>query len=69
MPNKDRPNVVLVSMDATRADHLSCYGHERLTSPNLDRLAERAVLYERCISPACWTLPSHASMFTGLYPS
>lgn len=69
MANRDRPNMVLVSMDATRADHLSCYGHERLTSPNLDRLAEQGVLYERCISPACWTLPSHASMFTGLYPS
>ncbi len=69
MPGRDRPNVVLVSMDATRADHLSCYGHERLTSPNLDRLAERSVVYEWCISPACWTLPSHASMFTGLYPS
>ncbi|MEW6441259.1 MAG: sulfatase [bacterium] len=69
MPSKNRPDIVLVSMDATRADHLSSYGHVRPTTPNLDGLAENSVLYERSISPACWTLPSHASMFTGLYPS
>jgi arylsulfatase A-like enzyme len=63
------PNIVLVVLDATRAANLSCYGYERPTTPHLDRFAEDAVLYERAISPAGWTLPSHASMFTGLYPS
>ncbi|UCD19943.1 MAG: sulfatase [candidate division WOR-3 bacterium] len=56
-------------MDATRAKNLSCYGYSRPTTPNLERFAEHSVLYETAISPAGWTLPSHASMFTGLYPS
>lgn len=54
-------------MDATRADHLACYGYERNTSPNLDRIAASGVLYEQAISAANWTLPSMASIFSGLY--
>jgi len=64
-----RPNIIIVQIDATRHDHLSCYGYHRPTTPNIDRLAEEGVLYEQAISPASWTLPSHASLFTGLYPS
>jgi arylsulfatase A-like enzyme len=64
----DSPNVVLVILDAVRADHLSCYGYERATSPNVDRLAEEGALFETAISPSSWTLPSHASMMTGTYP-
>ncbi|NUM53741.1 MAG: sulfatase [Candidatus Hydrogenedentes bacterium] len=60
--------VVLVSCDTLRADHLSCYGHYRETTPNLDALAKEGVLFENAISVETWTLPSHASMFTGLYP-
>ena len=63
-----RPNVLLVMLDATRADACSCYGAERATTPTLDRLACDGVLYERAISPAPWTLPAVASIFTGLYP-
>lgn len=61
-----RPNVLLVSIDTLRADHLSAYGHWRPTSPNLDRLAANGVLFEECFAPTSWTLPSHLSMLTGL---
>ncbi|MHC5209193.1 MAG: sulfatase [Planctomycetota bacterium] len=62
------PNVLLVTLDTTRADHLSCYGHERSTSPNLDRLATEGVLFRDVVNVSSWTLPSHASLLTGLYP-
>lgn len=64
-----RPNILLIVMDATRAASLSCYGYHRPTTPNLERFAERCVLYELAISPSGWSLPTHASLFTGLYPS
>jgi arylsulfatase A-like enzyme len=64
-----RPNIILIVMDAARASSLSCYGYHRPTTPNLERFAERCVVYETAISPAGWSLPSHASIFTGLYPS
>ena len=69
MRQKGKPNIILIVMDAVRAKHLSCYGYHRPTAPNLERFAERSVVYETAISPAGWSLPSHASMFTGLYPS
>jgi len=62
-----KPNVILITLDTTRADHLGCYGYSRPTSPNLDRFAEEAVLYTRCISTCSWTLPAHASLFTGKF--
>jgi len=62
-------NVLLISIDTVRADHLSCYGYDRSTSPNLDALAKRGVLYERAYSQAPWTLVSHMSVFTSLLPS
>jgi len=64
-----RPNILLITLDTTRRDRLSCYGYERNTSPNLDRLAAEGVLFENCVAMTSWTLPSHASLFTGLYPS
>ncbi|MHC4883368.1 MAG: sulfatase-like hydrolase/transferase, partial [Planctomycetota bacterium] len=54
-----------MTLDTVRADHLSCYDYQRTTSPNLDRLAEKSVLYSNAIAPASWTLPSHTSLFTG----
>lgn len=63
-----RPNVLLVVLDTTRRDRLSTYGYPRETSPALDRLASEGLVYEQCISAGSWTLPSHASIFTGLYP-
>ncbi|MBN1344022.1 MAG: sulfatase [Phycisphaerae bacterium] len=64
-----RPNVVLVVLDTQRADRTGCYGYGRDTTPNLDAFAEDATVFERCVSTSNWTLPVHASMFTGLYPS
>lgn len=66
---KDRPNVILITMDTTRADHLSCYGYERKTSPNLDNFSREGVLFKNAYSASPWTLPSHASIFTGMYPT
>ena len=63
------PNIVLIVMDTAGAKHMSLYGYPRTTTPNLERLAGDCTVYNRCFSPACWTIPSHASMFTGLYPS
>lgn len=62
----ERPNVVLISVDMLRPDHLSCYGYERRTSPNIDRLAAEGALYENHIASSSWTLPSHAAIFTSL---
>ncbi len=62
-------NVILISMDTLRADHLGAYGYSRPTSPNIDALAARGVLFENAISQSSWTRPSHTSMFTGLYPA
>ena len=63
-----QPNLVLVTVDTLRADHLSCYGHYRPTSPRLDRLAASGLVFERAISAAPWTLPSIATIHTSLYP-
>lgn len=64
----DLPNVLLVSFDTLRADHLGVYGYPRDTSPHLDAFASEAVRYERAYAPAPWTLPSHAAMLSGLHP-
>ena len=61
-------NVVLVSIDSLRADHLHCYGYPRPTSPTLDRLAAEGARFATAYSVSSWTLPSHATMLTGLYP-
>lgn len=63
------PNILLVTLDTTRADHLGCYGYDRDTSPNLDRLAEISAVYTRAYATSSWTLPTHASLFTGKYPT
>jgi arylsulfatase A-like enzyme len=64
-----KPNILFVVQDTLRRDRLSTYGNSRETSPELDAFAAEATLFERAISAAQWTVPSHASMFTGLYPS
>jgi arylsulfatase A-like enzyme len=63
------PDVFLISMDTTRADHMSTYGYERETSPNLTALAADGLNFTQARSPAQWTVPGHASMLTGMYPS
>src|ERR1051326_9046382 len=68
-PPAGAPDVILVSWDTTRADHLSTYGYERETSPNLTAFAHDARRYRNARSTAGWTLPGHASMLTGLFPA
>ncbi|MBE9076915.1 sulfatase-like hydrolase/transferase [Romeria aff. gracilis LEGE 07310] len=63
------PDVVFLVLDTQRADRLSCYGYPLETSPHIDALAADATLFKNAIAPAQWTIPSHASMFTGVYPS
>jgi arylsulfatase A-like enzyme len=62
------PNVLLIVLDTVRADALSLYGYARDTSPNLARLARRGVRFDRARATAPWTLPAHASIFTGRWP-
>ena len=62
------PNVILISIDTLRPDHLGCYGYERDTSPFLDSLAERGTLFREAFTTASWTLPAHVSLLTGVYP-
>ncbi len=66
---RPRPNLVMISLDTVRADHLNCYGYSRPTSPNIDALAREGICFTRALSTSSWTKPSHASVFTGLYPS
>jgi arylsulfatase A-like enzyme len=62
------PNVLLVTLDTTRADHLGPYAAGAAATPELDAFARGAVVYERAYATSSWTLPSHASIFTGLLP-
>ena len=61
-------NVVLISLDTTRADHLGCYGHTGSTTPHIDAVAAEGVLFENVVAPVPLTLPSHVSMLTGTSP-
>ena len=67
-PNATR-GFILISIDTLRADHLGCYGHDRDTSPFIDSLAAGGVLFENAYAQLPGTLPSHMSIFTGLYPA
>ena len=65
----EKPNVVLVTLDTTRADHLGCYGYANARTPNLDALAARGVLFREAATTAPLTLPAHSSIMTGMYPA
>lgn len=68
-PRPGRPSVILISIDTLRRDRLSLYGHRRRTSPHLDRWAgERGIVFENVVAAAPWTLPSHVSLLSGMYP-
>jgi len=62
-------NLVLISIDTLRADRLGAYGYDRATSPAMDALARSGVLFETAIAEACWTLPSHVTLMSGLPPA
>lgn len=66
--NPEKPNILLITIDTLRADHLSCYGYYRETSPAIDRFAARSVVFENAETASTITLPSHASIMTSLYP-
>lgn len=66
--SRSRPNLLFVTIDTLRADGLSCYGNPRPTSPVLDALGQRGVVFERAYSTSPWTWPSTASLMTGLHP-
>ncbi|HVM97894.1 MAG TPA: sulfatase-like hydrolase/transferase, partial [Candidatus Acidoferrales bacterium] len=67
-PDGDRPNVLLISVDTLRADHLGAYGDPSRRTPNIDVLASSSLVFEQAITSAPWTLPAMASLMTGLYP-
>jgi arylsulfatase A-like enzyme len=68
--SQDAPsNVLFVVLDTVRKDHLTPYGYDRPTTPGLDAFAADATVFEQAVAPAPWTLPVHASLFTGRYPS
>lgn len=64
----ERPNVVLITLDTTRADALGIYGQSRPTSPRIDRMGREGVVFDRAVSSSPETLPSHATLFTGVQP-
>ncbi|MCZ6817653.1 MAG: sulfatase [Planctomycetota bacterium] len=64
-----RPNILLISVDTLRRDHLGIYGYPRATSVNIDAIAQNGAVFDNAVSTSSWTLPAHASMLTGLYPA
>lgn len=66
--NGDIRNVILISLDTLRADHLGCYGHSRFRTPAIDKLATEGVLFENYVSTAPSTLASHTALMTGSFP-
>ena len=67
-PDSVPENVIFITVDTLRSDHLGCYGYERIKTPNIDGLAERGTMFKNAISQVPLTLPSHCSLFTSTYP-
>ena len=66
--SKNIKNVLLISIDTCRADYLSCYGFDRQTTPQIDNIAKKGILFKNAYSPVPLTRPAHCSMLTGTYP-
>ena len=66
--NHDRLNLLIVTFDTTRADHIGCYGNQSIQTPNIDRLAADGIRFEHAYAAAPITLPSHTTLMTGAYP-
>jgi arylsulfatase A-like enzyme/Flp pilus assembly protein TadD len=66
---KPQPNVVFITIDTLRADHLGCYGYKQIHTPNIDALAAESFRFERAFTPVPVTLPAHTAIFTGTYPT
>lgn len=69
MHTPSKPHIIIVVVDAGRPDYFSCYGYSKATTPNIDSIAKQGVLFKNVISSAPWTIPSHGTMFTSLYPT
>lgn len=67
-PENTPPNILLITLDTTRADHLSCYGHPAGATPVLDGLAAQGARFSRAYTVTPLTIPAHSSLFTGMYP-
>src|SRR5258708_12667796 len=67
-PAKKAPNVILITLDTVRADHLGGYGNKNIQTPTLDALGHDGLVFERAISQVPLTWPSHAAILTGMYP-
>lgn len=65
-PEPRPPNIILVSIDSLRADHVRSYGYERETTPHLDRIAREGAAFETAVAESSWTIPSHATLLTGV---
>src|SRR4029079_19721228 len=65
---RDRLNLVIVTLDTTRADRIGAYGSHEVETPAIDRLASEGVLFDQAVSAAPLTLPAHSSLFTGKFP-
>src|SRR5262249_8976612 len=61
-------NVVVITLDTTRADHLGAYGFQSISTPNIDALAEQGVRFETALTAVPLTVPAHASLYTGRFP-
>ncbi len=68
LPSPNSPNVLFIVLDTVRADRLSLYGYQRRTTPTLERMAKRGIRFDAARAAVSWTLPSHASFFTGRWP-
>lgn len=68
-PEKHPVNVLLITLDTTRADRIGCYGNDRIETPNLNGLASEGIVFENAFTPVASTLPSHCSIMTGMYPA
>ena len=64
-----KPDIILISIESLRYDHVSYAGYKRATTPTLDQLAAEGAIFTNAVSTTSWTLPAHASLFTGLYNS
>ncbi|MBN1551163.1 sulfatase, partial [bacterium] len=67
-PNVKKPNIILVTVECLRSDHVSSYGYDRNTTPNTDQFFKNGVRFDQAIASSSWTLPSIVSLFTSLYP-
>ena len=65
---RDDVSVLVILVDALRSDHIGCYGYSRKTTPNIDEIFKKGILFQNAITPSAWTQPVIASLFTGLNP-